>query len=143
MECIYQVFCSPVMPPREPLYLFKHCKIWRLNGGIHPVLLLMNDSGETVLGLKDLTLVCSHNIMSAFQILQLLLMLEMTSRVQWIDVARGSNPQLTEVVEKFPVPSETGLSCSLPSGFGRDAQGGVIDLTDWSLKRVFEVSPSG
>lgn len=103
----------------------------------------MYDSGETVLGLKDLTLVCSHNVQSAFQILQLFLMLEMTSRVQWIDVARGRNPQLTEVVEKFPVPSETGLSCSLPNGFGRDAQGGVIDLTDWSLKRVFEVSPSG
>lgn len=35
-----------------------------------------------------------------------------------------------------------GDSCSYWSRFGRDAHGGVIDLTDSSLKHVFEVSPS-
>lgn len=112
-------------------------------GAIHRVLLLTYDSGETCRAWKTWHWSCSHNILSAFHILQLFLVLETTSWVQRIDVARGSNPQLTEVVEKFPAPSETGLSCSLPSGFGRDAQGGVIDLTDRSLKCVFEVSPSG
>ena len=55
--------------------------------------------------------------------------------------AWGFTTLLTEL-EKFPALSGTGLSCCLWSGFGRNAHGGVIDLTDSSLKHVFEVSPS-